>query len=209
MEHAADQAGKHSQSQHDIAHGRGAGDPCRHREHVLREHRHGQYGAGRRDHRMPGMPQAKPVGKPGQSRSYLAHASSTSLRLATPSLSATRCTYVNTLPVPPLLRRMRRHTSAPVIFFPKRHIQHQRIRPGMRVMAVLDRHCGRTRAPHDMEVLGYGRDHRAHRIQGERIIVQYGRYGSTAPQPRSCHHVPCRSSWPRSQPDETCYHAIT
>ena len=67
---------------------------------------------------MPGMPQAKPVGKPGQSRSYLAHASSTSLRLATPSLSATRCTYVNTLPVPPLLRRMRRHTSAPVIFFP-------------------------------------------------------------------------------------------
>ena len=146
MEHAADQAGKHSQSQHDIAHGRGAGDPCRHREHVLREHRHGQYGAGRRDHRMPGMPQAKPVGKPGQSRSYLAHASSTSLRLATPSLSATRCTYVNTLPVPPLLRRMRRHTSAPV-FFPQRHIQHQRIRPGMRVMAVLDRHCGRTRAP--------------------------------------------------------------
>ena len=92
------------------------------------------------------MPQAKPVGKPGQSRSYLAHASSTSLRLATPSLSATRCTYVNTLPVPPLLRRMRRHTSAPV-FFSQRHIQHQRIRPGMRVMAMLDRHCGRTRAP--------------------------------------------------------------
>lgn len=91
----------------------------------------------------------------------------------------------------------------------KRHIQHQRIRPGMRVMAMLDRHRGRTRAPHDMEVLGNGRDHRAHRIQGERIIVQYGRYGSTAPQPRSCYHVPCRSSWPRSQPDETCCHAIT
>ena len=29
----------------------------------------------------------------------------------------------------------------------KRHIQHQRIRPGMRVMAMLDRHRGRTRAP--------------------------------------------------------------
>lgn len=69
--------------------------------------------------------------------------------------------------------------------------------------------AGEPVPPHYIKVLGYGRDHRAHRIQGERIIVQYGRYGSTAPQPRSCHHVPCRSSWPRSQPDETCCHAIT
>ena len=34
-------------------------------------------------------------------------------------------------------------------------IRHRHVRPGMRVMAMLDRHRGRTRAPHDMEVLGY------------------------------------------------------
>lgn len=54
-------------------------------------------------------------------------------------------------------------------------------------MAVLDRHCGRTRAPHDMEVLGYGRDHRAHRIQGERIIVS--NTGDTDRPRRSPGHV--------------------
>ena len=88
------------------------------------------------------------------------------------------------------------------------HIQHQHLRPGMRVVAMLNRHRGRARAPHDAEVLGNGRDHRAHRVQGERIIIQYA--DTDCPR-RNPNHIIMPHAAHRSHAHsrmKTCCHAI-